>query len=139
MTDRPPPVLLAATVVSGVLAAAPATAQTLGQGQDASIPWLRLTLALAVCLALAVGAVLIQRRRLGQPMPSLQSLLRGVAPAGSAEPRVTAVETRRLAGNVTVSVFKCDGRDYLVAASTQGQLVMVSLDPAPGEGPDAQA
>jgi len=42
--------------------------------------------------------------------------------------RVTDVETRRLSPQVTLSVFKCDGRSYMVASSVQGQLVLVCLD-----------
>lgn len=118
--------------------AAPAAAQTLGQGDSVNIPWFRLTAALILCVGLAAGAALALRRRLGQGGPAAPAvgwsrLLAELAVRGAAAgpPRLTDIETRRLSPQVTVSVFRCDGRSYMVAASHQGQLVLVNLDPGP--------
>lgn len=122
----------------GWLVASPLHAQTLGQGGDTDIPWLRLTAALLLCLGLAAGgAVALHRRLGGRPLgpvtlPGAGLLKRLGSSAGERRARLTDIETRRLSTQVTVSVFKCDGRDFLVAASAQGQIVLVSLDDEAG-------
>jgi hypothetical protein len=124
----------------GLLASTPALAQTLGQGADTDIPWLRLGAALILCLGLAAGAAFALNRRLngGNETAALSRLLERLGrPASAATPpRLTGIETRRLSAQVTVSVFKCDGRDFMVASSLQGRLVLVSLD---GEDAGADA
>lgn len=134
--------VILSTAVLWTLAASAAAAQTLGQGDDTDIPWLRLIAALLLCLGLAAGAAFALDRRLkgGSGLDGLRLtglLQRFRLPA--AEPRrarLTDIETRRVSTQVTVSVFKCDGRDFLVAASAQGQLVLVSLD---AEAPESDA
>ena len=116
------------------LVASPLHAQTLGQGGETDIPWLRLSAALLLCLGLAAGGAFALHRRLGgRPFGSMNlfgaDLLKRLgSSAGERRARLTDIETRRLSTQVTVSVFKCDGRDFLVAASAQGQIVLVSLD-----------
>lgn len=112
-----------------------AAAQTLGQGEAAGIPWLRLAAALILCAGLAIGWILVLRRRMGAGAPTpaagwsrLLAELRLREPT-AAQPRLTDIETRRVSPQVTVSVFRCDGRDFMVAASLQGQLVLIPLDP----------
>jgi len=123
-------------------AAGPAAAQTLGQGDSTDIPWLRLAAALILCLGLAAGAALALRRRLGLggvPAPDAWRRLLaelGVRAPTAPAPRLTDIETRRLSPQVAVSTFRCDGRGYMVVASQQGQLVLVSLEP---ESPEAGA
>ncbi|HYC68862.1 hypothetical protein [Brevundimonas sp.] len=124
------------------LASTSAVAQTLGKGADTDIPWLRLGAALLLCIGLAVGAAYALNRRLngaGGPLgrPDLTKLLSTlVAPGGAGSaPRLSDIETRRLSTQVTVSVFRCDGRSFMVTASAQGHLVLVSLDEALGEEP----
>ncbi len=127
-------VALTSMALLWIAAAAPATAQTLGQGGDTDIPWLRLTAALLLCLGLAAGAAYALDRRLkgGSGLDSLQltGLFRRFRSSATdaRRARLTDIETRRVSTQVSVSVFKCDGRDFLVAASAQGQLVLVSLD-----------
>lgn len=96
---------------------------------------MRLAAALLLCLGLAAGAALALRRRLdrGSPVPtglSWAGLVARLVPSVGDRPaaRLTDIETRRLSPQVSVSVFKCDGRDFMVAASLQGQIVLVSLD-----------
>ena len=120
------------------LVASPLHAQTLGQGGDTDIPWLRLSAALLLCLGLAVGGAFALHRRLGgrplgpMNLPGSDFLKKLGSSAGERRARLTDIETRRLSTQVTVSVFKCDGRDFLVAASVQGQIVLVSLDEEAG-------
>lgn len=126
------------TVAATFATAAPASAQTLGQGADTDIPWLRLTAALLLCLGLAVGGALALRKRLGVnaplAVPALEKLMQGLSGANPRNPpRFTDIETRRLSPQVTVSVFRCDGRSFMVTATAQGQLVLVSLDETPGD------
>lgn len=126
----------AAAALAALGLAAPAAAQTLGQGADTDVPWLRLAAALLLCLGLAAGAAFALHRRLngGSGLPDLTALTArlnavGVAGGKPRPARLTDIETRRVSTQVTVSVFKCDGRDFLVAASAQGQLTLVSLEP----------
>lgn len=126
--------LVAPALVWG-LAAASAAAQTLGQGETTDIPWLRLTAALLLCVGLAAGAVFAIHRRqgggiVGGSPTSLRALLDRLVPETGERPpaRLTAIETRRLSPQVSVSVFTCDGRDFLVASTAQGQVVLVRLD-----------
>jgi hypothetical protein len=124
--------VIAAPVVL-LASAGPVLAQTLGQGTDTDIPWVRLTAALILCVGLAVGAAFALNRRLngGPALPGgwrriLEQMGRPVSGPSSA--RLTDIETRRLSPQVTVSVFKCDGRSFMVTTSVQGQIVLVSLD-----------
>ena len=57
----------------------------------------------------------------------------GASGSGAVAPRLTDIETRRLSPQVSVSVFKCDGRDFMVVASVQGQIELVGLDPSAGD------
>lgn len=125
-----------ACLAAGLLAARPAVAQTLGGGEDSDFPWLRLFAALTLCLVLAVAAVMVQRRRLGRPAVSIPEFWLKLRATGVADARITALETRRLSAQVTVSVFTCDGRDFMVACSSQGRLLLVDLD-APRTGDSA--
>lgn len=125
--------VISAAVVH-LVSAGPVLAQSLGQGDDTDIPWIRLTAALILCIGLAVGAVLALHRRLngGPTLPPggwtriLEQIGRPAATPSAA--RLTDIETRRLSPQVTVSVFKCDRRSYMVTTSLQGQIVLVSLD-----------
>lgn len=127
-------------LAAALATAAPASAQTLGHGADTDIPWLRLTAALLLCLGLAYGGALALRKRLGvggaPSVPALEKLMQGWLSASPdrSPPRLTEIETRRLSPQVTVSVFRCDGRSFMVTATAQGQLVLVSLDDAPSDG-----
>jgi len=130
---------LQATVVTVALGgrATAAQAKTMalaGGAAQTDIPWLRLTGALILCLALAVAAALALRARLGGGSPGglklgLADLLnpRG-ALAGRDARRLKLVETLRLSHNIDVCVLRFDDRDVLVAATAQG---VVQLSPQP--------
>ena len=110
-------------------------ARTLGQGSDADIPWVRLTAALLLCLALAAGAAWALSRRLEKSgaslhSPFLEKLQRLTPGAVTPRPirRFTDVDTIHPSAGLTVSVFKCDGHSFMATATAQGQIVLVSLD-----------
>ena len=103
----------AARVAGGAFllcAAAPAFAQRLGQGTGTEVPIWRVLGALALCLALAVAAAYFLRRRMGGAMPLAMGRVR----------RLQLVETLRLSHQVDVCLVRCDGAEFLVAASAQG-------------------
>lgn len=112
----------------------PAAAQTLGQGAEDPIPWVQFSAALALCLLLAVAAALALRRRLGpaskglQLAPRLPFSWKGWLLVKDAAPgRLVQLETRRLPGQLTATLLRCDDRDFLVTSSAQGQLVVTPL------------
>lgn len=100
------------------LAASPALAQTLGQGQSPDIPVWRVTSALILCVLLALGAAYVLRNRLGGgPLWPLPAQARK-------DRRLQLVETLRLSHQVDVCLFRCDDRDYLIAATPHGAVVL---------------
>lgn len=103
-----------------LLAAAPALAQRLGQGTGSEVPVWRVLGALALCLALAVGAAYVLRRRLGGSTPL--TLGRGR--------RLQLVETLRLSHQVDICLIACDGAEFLVAAAPQGATTIDPRRPA---------
>lgn len=122
-----------------VLTAGAVQAQTLGRGVEADIPWGRALAAFLICLALAVFAVfMVHRRATGQGadlkaiMANLRQALNGFAGAEKPEPRLALVETRRVSPHVTVAVFRCDGRDFLLASSMQGGMALMRLEDVAG-------
>ena len=99
-------------------AAAPASAQRLGQAAGSDVSLWRVLLALAFCLALGVGAILLLRRR-----------YRGARPlAFGRERRLQLVENLRLSHQVDLCIVSRDGREYLITASPHGVTV---IDGAP--------
>ena len=99
-----------ALVLTLLLGAAPALAQRLGQGTGTEVPVWRVLGALALCLALAVAAAYLLRRRLGGSLPLTMGRSR----------RLQLIETLRLSHQVDICLISCDGAELLVAASAQG-------------------
>lgn len=117
----------AACATAWLLPVAPALAQRLGQGTGAEVPVWRVLGALLLCLALAVAAAYILRRRMNGVMPRS---LRG------AERRLQLVETMRLSHQVDLCIVRCDGRELLVAATPHGATALaadLSGPPAPAD------
>jgi flagellar biogenesis protein FliO len=105
--------------------AAPASAQTLGQGGGPQVSWVRVVLALLFCLALAVAAALALRYR-----------FRGaVRIAPGADRRLRLVETLRLSHQTDLCLIEVDGRTFLFAATPQGGV----FHPAPVAPADEQS
>jgi flagellar biogenesis protein FliO len=87
--------------------------------------------ALALCLALAVAAAYVLRRRLGGTMP---------AAVGRAR-RLQLVERLRLSHQTDICLISCDGAEFLVAATPQGAATIAATLPAsaPPPAPAAEA
>jgi flagellar biogenesis protein FliO len=110
-----------------LLGAAPAFAQRLGQGTGTEVPVWRVLGALALCLALAVAAAYVLRRRLGGSLPLNMGRTR----------RLQLVETLRLSHHIDLCLVSCDGAEFLVAASAQGATtIKASLPPGPIAEPE---
>jgi flagellar biogenesis protein FliO len=110
-----------------LLCAAPAFAQRLGQGTGTEVPVWRVLGALALCLALAVAAAYVLRRRLGGSLPLNIGRTR----------RLQLVETLRLSHHIDLCLVSCDGAEFLVAASAQGATtIKPSLPPGPTPEPE---
>jgi flagellar biogenesis protein FliO len=112
------------------------------EGASTAAFWWRWLAALAFCLALAiVGALALRARSGGLPTGRLSGLeamarrLGGVFGAAAAgERRLRIVEAVRLSPNLEVCLVRCDGRDYLLAA-TPGGAVQLLPGPAAAAGP----
>ena len=120
-----------AIVLTLLLGAAPTLAQRLGQGTGTEVPVWRVLGALALCLALAVAAAYLLRRRLGGSLPLTMGRSR----------RLQLIETLRLSHQVDICLIRCDGAELLVAASAQGATTInPSLAPPPAApaGEEAQ-
>jgi flagellar biogenesis protein FliO len=105
----------AAIVLAG---AAPAMAQTLGQGTDVDLPWWRVIGALLFCLLLAAGAAFVLRDRLPF-LQGLRPLLDRRRPT-----RLRLIEATRLAQQVDVCLLRYDDRELLIAVSPQGAVLL---------------
>lgn len=128
-------ILVSIFVLPALATAGPALAQTIGQGTSDAVPWLRLGAALLLCIGLAVCAAFAVRYRMGSAPRRFDGLnlkvwLKGLSSAaiGKSGGRLSDVETCQLSPQVSVSIFKCDGQSFMVATSSQGHLVLVSLD-----------
>jgi flagellar biogenesis protein FliO len=102
--------LRAGAVAAVLLTGTPALAQRLGQGTGAEVPVWRVLGALAFCLALAVAAAILLKRRLGGP---------GRVALGGAR-RLRLVESLRLSHQIDLCVVSCDGAEFLLAATPHG-------------------
>ncbi|MCB5423825.1 flagellar biosynthetic protein FliO [Altererythrobacter sp. CC-YST694] len=102
---------------------APALAGQLAGGSSPDIPWLRMLLALAFCIALAFGAVLLLKRhqRGGGPIaPSALFQRRGQASAR----RISVIETRRASPTADLCLVECDGETWLLAVTASGATIL---------------
>ena len=102
--------VLAAT---GVLAApAHSWAQQLGGGGQVEISWVRLILALVVCLGAAGLAIWLLRQR--STGSGLTQQLRGRFGASA---RIETIETRRISPHADLCLVRCDGVEYLLVCT----------------------
>jgi hypothetical protein len=115
-----PGLALLAIVLGPALIAGQATAQTLGQAPDDGVSLWRVAAALALCIALGVGAVFALRMRGGR-VPPLPALLRR-------ERRLQLIEVLRLNQHVDLCLVSCDDRTILLAASPHGVDVLTHAD-----------
>lgn len=118
---RSAPLLLLAAL------SAPALAGDLTSGSSPAIPWLRLLLSFAFCIALAGGAALLLKRRHTLAAP----LKRLAADAVRSGPRRMAiVETRRANLHVDLCLVEYDGEVYFLALTPAGASVLSRSRPA---------
>jgi hypothetical protein len=129
--------MMRAAVLSAALWAAGAgagLAQQFGQGAEVGPSWWRILGALVLCLALALGAALALRARMGVTGPPRFRVgaawfggLASLAPAGR---RLRRIEAIRVSHSVEVCLFACGDRQYLIAA-TANAVVLLKEEPAP--------
>ncbi|KPL68270.1 hypothetical protein SZ64_09135 [Erythrobacter sp. SG61-1L] len=102
---------------------APAVAQGLTGGSAPDVPWLRLVLAFAFCIAVAFGAVLLLRRhqRGGGPVLPIALLERRT---GGPARRLSVIETRRASPNGDLCLVECDGETWLLVLTPAGTTVL---------------
>jgi flagellar biogenesis protein FliO len=100
----------AAIVTAALLTGAPGLAQRLGQGTGTEVPIWRVIGALAFCLALAVAAAVLLKRRFNGP---------GRTVFGR-ERRLQLVESLRLSHQIDLCVVSCDGAEFMLAATPHG-------------------
>lgn len=118
--------LIAGLLPAAGLALIPAVAlaQTLGTGGGTELPWWRVVGALSLCLLLAAGAAIALKLRSGGQIQLFTAL-------SGADRRLQLVETLRLNHQVDICVLRLDQREFVVAASPQGALLLVSGDAPP--------
>ncbi|HTN14548.1 MAG TPA: hypothetical protein VL094_07055 [Sphingomonadaceae bacterium] len=105
------------------MTSAPALAQGLTGGSAPAIPWLRLVLAFGLCIAIAIGAVLLLRRhqrRGGPVLPAALFQRHGVA----SQRRISVIETRRASSTADLCLVECDGQTWLIALTPAGATVL---------------
>jgi len=130
--------VIGGSITAGLLAAGPALAQTLGQGEPQPIAWWRIAAALLLCVLLAgVAAVALHLRMTGRlpslkggklNLPALRNGSIGRLFGAPAERRLRSVETIRVSPYADVCLFTCDGKTYLVAATPHGVTVIERTD-----------
>lgn len=110
-----------------------AWAQTLGQGSDEAISLWRVLAALLLCLVLAVVGGFALKKRMDGSTPTLASLFKR---GPSARRRLKLVESLRIGPQVELCIVTCDGREFLVATSSQGVQLLHPLPSDAGVAPD---
>ncbi len=102
-------------VASTALAlAGPALSQTLGHGGGTDVPLWRVFGALALCLALAVGAAFALKARFGGGPPLFTSAPR----------RLQLIESLRLSHQIDICLLRLDDREIIVAATPHGATLL---------------
>lgn len=92
-----------------LLAPTLANAQQLGGGGDVGISWIRVILALAICLAVAAFAIWFLRQR-SHPGGMIERLRSRLVAKG----RIRTIESRRISPHADLCLVHCDGVEYLL-------------------------
>lgn len=99
-------------------ASSAARAQQLGGDASADVSFVRVFLALVICLILAALAILLVRQRLGgRGAPLLPRLT-------ARQGRVAVVETRRLSPQAELALVEFDSTEFLLLIAPGGPLVL---------------
>ena len=109
--------------IAAVLLATPAIAAGLGEGEDVSIPWLRIALSLLACTGVAWGAIMLLRRH--QAGGSLFST-RFALPRAP-ERAIGVIETRRVSQHGDACLLRCRGKAYLLLVTPHQVAVLDSF------------
>lgn len=126
--------------VATALFCTPALARALGQAPDDDISYVRVVVALLLCLMLAVAGAVVLKARSGAGFPRLNAgrLLQLFAPKQSR--RLELVETLRVGPQANLCIVRCDGEDLLLASGPEGTELLERLsrpiksDPVQGQG-----
>lgn len=112
--------------------AAGTTTPHLGGGGGEPVSFVRVAASLAICLIVAVLAVLLVRQRSGGM--DLAGALRRIAPRAG---RVEVIETRRLSPHADVCLLRHDDREYLLLLQAGRTRVLreTVIDARPAEAP----
>ena len=104
----------------------------LGGGGGGTVSFVRVAASLAICLIIAVLAVLLIRQRSGGL--DLAGALRRLAPRAG---RIEVLETRRLSPHADVCLLRHDGREYLLILQAGRTRILreAIVEPRPAEGP----
>ena len=110
----------------GWAACGPAFAQTLGHGSNLDVSYGRVVAALLLCIALAAGAALALRHRLGAGAKKPLGTDRLTwASGGRRVPRhIELLDRLRVSPQLEVCLLRCEGRRYLIASSSAGTVLL---------------
>lgn len=110
-------------------------AQTLA-GSDLGPSWWRVLGALAICVLVALLAAFALKALTtgGLRLPRAGSW-RSTLRFHPRERRLRPIESVRLSPNLEVCLFQCDGREYLMAATASGVLLLREEEARPGGSP----
>lgn len=109
--------------------AAPSWAQRLGTAPDDDISFVRVFLALLLCLIIAVGAAYAMRGR--NQLSQMLSL--GLRPP---QGRLRLVESLRVGPQVHVCLVVCDDQELLLAVTPQSARILKTMSSAAPRPPD---
>jgi flagellar biogenesis protein FliO len=98
-----------------------AFAQHLGQGMEDGTPLWRVIAALLACVAVAIIAALVMKRRMGGGAALFRA--RG-------SQRLQIVECLRVGSQVSLCIVACDGEELLMSVSQQGAALLRPISTA---------
>lgn len=104
----------------------------LGGGADPTVSFIRIVVSLAICLIVAVLAILLIRQRGGG-----QDLTRLLRRFEASRGRVEVIETRRLSLHADICLLRHDDREYLLLLQANGTRILKEADLA-ARAPDPE-
>lgn len=115
------------SVTIAVFAASTVRVGHLGGGEPLNVPVLRIVLVLAICLMIAVLAILLLRQRRGH-----DNLRRWTIGLSHSTRAIDVVEVRRLGVHADIGLVRHSGREYLLVVQSAGTQVLHAGDSLPG-------